>query len=85
MTLGEYLKRQGESQQAFADRAGVPQTTVTKIVNGAGSRTFTAIKIVEATGGLVTFSDLAGQEYGARSRTSDTGDSADSEVQPSGS
>lgn len=66
MRLEEYLRRQGESQAAFAKRAGVAQQTVSMICTGGGSRTATALRIVEATGGLVSFAELAGEEYGQR-------------------
>lgn len=58
MRLPDYLQSRGESQSAFAKRAGIPQSTVNLICNGSGTRTETAIKIVDATGGLVGFGDL---------------------------
>ena len=62
MTLSDYLRKQGESQVAFARRSGVPQQTVSQIVRGHGTRTATALLVVEATGGLVTFAELAGDD-----------------------
>lgn len=59
MRLIAYLERTGESQQAFAKRAGIPQSTVNMICRGGGTRVDTAIKIIEATNGLVTLEDLA--------------------------
>lgn len=61
MRLSEYLQSRDESQSAFAKRAGIPQSTVNLICNGSGTRTETAIKIVRATGGLVSFGDLTGE------------------------
>jgi predicted transcriptional regulator len=58
MRLSDYLDRTGETQLAFAKRSGVPQSTVSLICKGGGARAETAIKIIEATGGLVKLEDL---------------------------
>ena len=62
MKLSEYLASVGISEAEFARRAGLPQRTVNRVCNGAGIHLGTARKIVKATGGLVGFDDLAGEE-----------------------
>lgn len=62
MRLAEYLERTGETQSAFAKRSGVPQSTVSLICKGGGTRVETALKIIEATGKLVALEDLAAQD-----------------------
>ncbi len=62
MELVGYLEQQGESQAAFARRAGIPQSTLHLICQGKGMRVETAIKIIRATGGLVSLGDLADLE-----------------------
>lgn len=62
MKLVEYLKQQGESQYAFARRAGIPQQTISVIARGRGMHVSTAIKIIRASGGLVGLSDLVPKE-----------------------
>lgn len=59
MRLTEYLERTGETQLAFAKRSGVPQSTVSLICKGGGTRVETALKIIEATSGLVKLEDLS--------------------------
>ena len=66
MRLPEYLKSNGESQSAFAKRAGVPQSTINLICNGRGTTVDTAVKIVRATGGLVPYEDLAVEDGAER-------------------
>jgi DNA-binding transcriptional regulator YdaS (Cro superfamily) len=58
MRLSDYLAEQEESQSAFARRAGISQQVVASILSGAGCHNDTAVKIVRATGGLVTHEDL---------------------------
>lgn len=58
MRLAEYLERTTETQTAFAKRAGLTQAAVNLIVRGGGARAETALKIIEATGGLVSLHDL---------------------------
>lgn len=62
MRLAEYLRTRKESQSAFARRVAIPQSTVNAICNGAGTRSDTALKIIHATGGLVTLEDLSGTD-----------------------
>jgi transcriptional regulator with XRE-family HTH domain len=62
MRLGEYLKRTGEKQAAFATRAGISQQTVSELCNGKGARSKTAAKVIQATGGLVAIEDLLPEE-----------------------
>ncbi len=59
MRLARYLKQCGESQAGFARRAGIPQTTINVICQGKGVHVDTAIKIIRATGGLVSLEDLS--------------------------
>lgn len=49
----------------FSRRSGVPRTTLDSIVNGCIPKSDTAVKIVRASGGLVTHEDLAAGERGA--------------------
>ncbi len=65
MRLSEYLDRTGESQAAFARRAVLPQSTVNLICLGGGTRVETAIKIIEATGGMVQLEDLKAEQGAA--------------------
>lgn len=59
MRLGDYLEIQGETQSAFARRSGVPQSTVSEIVNElAEPKARTIDKIERATAGLVRAQDL---------------------------
>lgn len=63
MLLSEYLERYHETQSAFARRSGVPQTTISDIIlRNNGTHAATAAKIIEATGGLVSLTDLAGKD-----------------------
>ena len=58
MTLAEYLKETGESQRAFARRAGVSATQVVRLCNtdtDVGGRTWARIGV--ATGWAVTPED----------------------------
>ena len=57
MTLAEYLKETGESQRAFARRAGVEPRTLRDIENGADAIGRTWSRIARATGGRVLRSD----------------------------
>ena len=58
MRLAEYLDRTGESQSAFARRAGLTQANVSRIVLGGGAGLETAEKIIESTAGMVKLEDL---------------------------
>jgi len=59
MTLQEYLARNGLSQAAFARRIGVSQQAVQRYVDGKRvPKRALAKKIVEVTGGQVTYQDL---------------------------
>lgn len=62
MRLADYLRSRDESQVAFARRTGIPQATINGICNGAGTRSDTALRIIHATGGLVTLEDLIGDD-----------------------
>ena len=61
MTLRQYLQDNGISQNEFSARCNLPQTTIAAIVMGGGTQASTALKIIEATGGLVSLSDLVGR------------------------
>jgi plasmid maintenance system antidote protein VapI len=58
MRLKRYLQKQGESQAVFAEKARVPRTTVADVCRGYSVTLDNALRIVEATGGLVSFGDL---------------------------
>ncbi len=74
MRLADYLDTRGESQEAFAKRAGVheptgrgiSQRTVSRIASGGSCNASTALAIIRATraepspdGGTVMLEDLA--------------------------
>lgn len=72
MKLSEYLKARDESQTEFAERAGVQQRTVSRLVQGRGCNAETAHKIIRAThaaptptGGTVSLDDLVSSEAAA--------------------
>jgi hypothetical protein len=58
MLLREYLRRTTETPRHFANRAGLKEGAVRAIMAGGGCRVDTAIKIIEASGGLVGLEDL---------------------------
>lgn len=66
MKLADYLEQRGESENAFAKRAGVPQRTINRIARDENEPLLeTAALIVEASrqeptpkGSTVTFEDL---------------------------
>lgn len=59
MTLSEYLVAEGMKASQFAERLGMPASTILRIISGQReARIGTAAKIVEATGGKVGFADL---------------------------
>ena len=70
MRLSDYLRARGETESAFARRAGLPQRTVNRICKGeTAPRADTAFRVVEATkaeptleGGTVTLFDLLPEE-----------------------
>ena len=72
MKLRDYLDSRGESEAAFARRAGLAQRTVNRVANGGGTSVEIAAEIVRAsraepdgTGGTVRFEDLIPEEQGA--------------------
>ena len=59
MQLFEYLLDRGESENAFARRSGIAQSTVNRFILGqALPSLLNARKIVQTTGGLVQYDDL---------------------------
>ncbi|MCB1352085.1 MAG: helix-turn-helix transcriptional regulator [Rhodobacteraceae bacterium] len=59
MTLTEYLRQNGITQAAFAQRIGMSQTGLSKICNGRCSISLErAVQIHHATGGAVTYEAL---------------------------
>lgn len=64
MRLAAYLADCGESQAGFSRRAGIPQSTINVICQGNGTHVETAIKIIKATGGLVSLEDLRSGDGG---------------------
>ncbi len=64
MTLEKYLKINGISQQAFGDRIGVRQNTVSEWANGNRiPKRHHALKIINATMNSVTIADLWGKTF----------------------
>ena len=65
MMLGAYLERTGETMKDFAQRSGVPISTISKICQeDGGTRTATAVRVFKATGGMVRYEDLTGNDTG---------------------
>ncbi len=59
MTLADYLTREKTSPAAFAEKVGVPASTISRILKGDRSpRLETIAKIEEATDGAVTANDF---------------------------
>ena len=59
MKLFDYLLSQGETQSAFARRAGVSRQLITEIIHQDRTPQMkNAKKIIEATGGKVSSRDL---------------------------
>jgi len=58
MTLQEYRKKHGLSLEELAGQVGVTKQSLALIETGAGCRLRTAKRIVDATGGDVTFEEL---------------------------
>ena len=65
MTLAEFLTQSNQSQRAFAQAAGISQTTVSDIAGGQGMWLDTAALIRHHTGGLVDYVDLVSDEVRA--------------------
>ena len=63
MELAAYLKAEKIKPSRFAARMGVPASTIIRIIRGERrARLSTAAKIVQASGGMVGFSDLVADE-----------------------
>lgn len=59
MTLAEFLKRNGETATAFAERAGISQPYVSRLVNRERFPRHDIIELIrQATDGKVTADDL---------------------------
>jgi len=59
MTLTEYLRQNGITQAAFAQRIGMSQAGLSKVCNGrCGISLERAAKIHRETGGAVTYESL---------------------------
>lgn len=59
MTLSEYLAETGVKPSQFAEKLGMPASTILRIISGQReARIGTAAKIVKATDGKVGFADL---------------------------
>jgi len=62
MTLDQYLTKTGETDAAFASRAGLSQTQINRLKRGISSPSFETIKkIAKASKGKVKFADWAEQ------------------------
>lgn len=60
MRLSDYLRDQGETIAAFSERSGVPRSTVQEMAAGKSDpRISSVIRVVRATGGLVSWEDLS--------------------------
>jgi DNA-binding transcriptional regulator YdaS (Cro superfamily) len=60
--LVDYLAARAESQNRFAKRAGIPQSTINLICQGGGTTAATALRIIRATNGNVKLEDLTSGE-----------------------
>lgn len=58
MKLARYLSKHKETVEAFAQRSGVSRATLQRIKQGGARSTRIIEKIVAASGGQVTASDL---------------------------
>lgn len=58
MTLADYLRTNGLTQEAFGARVGVRQNHISRLLAGALMSTSLARRIYWATGGAVTPNDL---------------------------
>lgn len=66
--LAAYLDKHGLTQEAFADKAGLDRTVVTKVLGGKRKRfsVEAAKKIAKATHGAVSFEAALGVNSGHR-------------------
>jgi len=69
MRLSEYLLERNESVVAFGKRAGIPRSTVSDACAGYGVHNDTALKIVRATGGLVSSFELESEKSRSQQAT----------------
>lgn len=60
MTLERWLTKNSESGNAFSQRTGIPQTTISRIIRGAPTSIKNALTIQKATKGKVSVNDLQG-------------------------
>lgn len=61
MTLPEYLRVQGKTQRDFSRIAGIPESTVSRLVRGICRPDWPTIdKVKKATRGKVTANDFDG-------------------------
>ena len=60
MTITDYLKRTNRTATDFAAECGIRTSTLCRIINGESvqPRVSTQKKIVKASGGLISYSDL---------------------------
>ena len=58
MDIREYLEHTGLSVSAFARVAEVPRPTINSIRAGGGASASTVMKLITASGGLITLADL---------------------------
>jgi transcriptional regulator with XRE-family HTH domain len=59
MNLASYLEKHGLKSAQFAEKVGVPASTISRILSGERRPLFdTVVKISEATGGEVALSDF---------------------------
>lgn len=58
MKLSNWLTDNGITQEDFAKKAGVHQTTISRIANGGRTSPETAIRVMKATQNAVTLEDI---------------------------
>jgi transcriptional regulator with XRE-family HTH domain len=59
MTLAEFIAQQGITQKQFAERSGMTEATVSRILNGLQSPSARNLKLIyQLTAGAVTVMDF---------------------------
>lgn len=62
MTLKSYMEARGLRAAFVAEKSGVPHNTLSRFLTGAGRLSAkNIVKLVEFTGGLVSFTDLVSE------------------------
>ena len=67
MKLSEYLKQTNQTHKSFANKLGVTQPQITRIVNGKRNPSTLLVRMIEQeTSGRVTLEDLVNPEIPSR-------------------